>query len=144
MGTRLRNLMMGCVAGTAIFVLAVTAFAHHSAAEFDQSNPITITGMVKEFNFDNPHVSIKVEVKGANGQTEEWTTFGSPPNALVRVGWSGSILKAGEQVSILGLPSRYGRKVMLQVKITRANGESLPVGVSEQGYLNRAEREGKK
>lgn len=123
-----------------LLLLAAGAFAHHSDAEFDLTNPTTIVGTVTQFEFINPHVLIHLEVKNSKGETEVWTTYGSPPNALVRVGWNSTILKPGDQVSILGFRSRYGRNVMLQGKITRSTGETLPIGVSEQNFLDRAAR----
>ena len=128
------------VFGLGLLLLAAGVFAHHSDAEFDLTNPTTIAGTVTQFEFINPHVLIHLEVKNAKGETEDWTTYGSPPNALVRVGWNSTILKPGDQVSILGFRSRYGRNVMLQGKITRSTGETLPVGVSEQNFLDRAAR----
>jgi hypothetical protein len=129
------------VFGVGLLFLVAGAFAHHSAAEFDfEHPPTTITGTVTQFEFINPHVVIHLDVKNEKGETEDWTTFGSPPNALIRIGWNASILKAGDPISIIGERSRYGRHVMLQGKITRANGELLPVGIAEQNYLDRAGR----
>jgi len=124
-----RIFVRASVFGLGLLFLVAGAFAHHSAAEFDfEHPPTTITGTVTQFEFINPHIVIHLDVKNDKGETEDWTTFGSPPNALIRIGW------------IIGERSRYGRHVMLQGKITRANGELLPVGVSEQNYLDRAKR----
>jgi len=49
-----------CVLAAATF--AVPAFAHHSFAMFDQEKTITLKGTVKEFEWNNPHVWMRIMV----------------------------------------------------------------------------------
>ena len=42
--------------------LAVPAAAHHSFAMFDDDNKMAITGVVREFQWVNPHIVIWVDV----------------------------------------------------------------------------------
>jgi Family of unknown function (DUF6152) len=131
------------VFGLGLLFMVAGAFAHHSDAEFDLNNPTIISGTVTQFEFINPHVLIHLDVENDKGEKEAWTSYGGPPNAEIRIGWNSHILKPGDQVSILGFRSLYGRNVMLGAKVTRSNGEILPVGAGEQSFLDRAAAVGK-
>ena len=48
----MRQTFFGVLAGLA---LATPSFAHHSAVMFDDTKEITVTGVVKEFQYTNPH-----------------------------------------------------------------------------------------
>ena len=39
---------------------------------FDQAQPVTLTGTVREFQWTNPHSYIQLVVKNDQGQDEEW------------------------------------------------------------------------
>ena len=60
----MRNkLMLACVAVGVLFLLSGCTFAHHGAAAYDSSKPVTVTGTVTDFEFVNPHVLISMDVK---------------------------------------------------------------------------------
>ena len=46
----------------AMLMVATTAWAHHSGAGVDRTRTVTITGVVKEFRWTNPHSWIDLEV----------------------------------------------------------------------------------
>jgi hypothetical protein len=46
----------------ALAVYAGVAAAHHSAAQFDFAQRVTIDGVVKDFKFTNPHPWATVEL----------------------------------------------------------------------------------
>ena len=70
---------------------AATAWAHHSGAGVDRTRTVTITGVVKEFRWTNPHSWIDLEVTDAKG-TAVWSIEMNPPPYLVRSGWKASTL----------------------------------------------------
>ena len=47
---------------------AAPAMAHHSGAMFEEKKEVTLNGVVKEFQFTNPHSWLLVDVKGADGK----------------------------------------------------------------------------
>jgi Family of unknown function (DUF6152) len=114
------------VTGAAVWVLLVagSVFAHHSPVMFDRSKKQTITGTVKEFVWTNPHASIQVEVKGAQG-TEVWGVEMNSPNNLVKQGWKSTILKGGDKVSVVGNPLRAGEHGLLFLSIKLPDGKVL-------------------
>ena len=110
------------------------ALAHHSfAVFFDGQKSISVTGVVVEFQFVNPHGVIRLNVKNKDGATEEWKFETNSPSILRRRGWTPESLKAGETVTIEGWPGRenphYGR--LRSAK--RANGEQIgrPLGAED-------------
>jgi len=111
-----------------LLLLCVPAFAHHGGAAYDQDHPITLTGTVKDFHFIQPHPLIAIEVKDAQGGTTEWSVEMTAPNHLVRYGWNGKKLKPGDQITVTGLPSKNGLKILNLRKISWATGEVIPLG----------------
>ena len=106
--------------------LAPPASAHHSAALFyNMGERITLKGEVKRWNFRNPHAILELDVKNDKGEIEHWTCETSAPSALRRAGWSQDSIKAGELVTIDGVPARDGSKLMRITGVTRADGTKI-------------------
>ena len=72
----------------------------------------------------NPHASIQVEVKGAQGP-EVWGIEMNSPNNLVKQGWKSTILKGGDKVSVVGNPLRAGEHGLLFLSIKLPDGKVL-------------------
>jgi len=107
--------------------LPVAALAHHSfAVFFDGSKSITLTGVVTEFKFVNPHGLIVLQVKNKDGAMEEWKVETNSPSILRRRGWAPDSLTAGETITIDGWPGRNDTHYARLRAAKRANGE--PIG----------------
>ena len=91
----------------ALVLWATLAGAHHSAAQFDFSQRVTIEGTVKEFNVTNPHTSAIVEVKDTKG-TRDWTFEGHSASHFYRAGYTRGMVNAGDKISILIAPRHDG------------------------------------
>jgi Family of unknown function (DUF6152) len=87
--------------------LATAAGAHHSAAQFDFSQRVTIQGTIKEFNVTNPHTSAVVEVTDAKG-TRDVEYEGHSASHFYRAGYTRDMLKVGDKISILIAPRHDG------------------------------------
>ena len=64
----------------AAFSLLVTAgptAAHHSTAMYDNEHPVTVTGMVKKFDWTNPHSWIWIDVANEQGGVDTWGIKGA-------------------------------------------------------------------
>jgi Family of unknown function (DUF6152) len=113
----------------AIAGMAVSAFAHHSFAMFDQSaaQRTTLKGKVAEFQWTNPHAFIQMEVVGANGKPEIWSIELNSPNNLKRQGWKSTSLKTGDQITLITAPLRdmSEHKGGLFISLTLADGTVL-------------------
>jgi hypothetical protein len=104
----------------------VPALAHHSfAVFFDENASVTITGVVQEFQFRNPHGLIRLAVK-KDGVEQTWKAETNSPSILERRGWNRDTIKVGETISVDGWPSRDGAHYMRMRAVRRADGK--PVG----------------
>ncbi len=105
--------------GLAVALAAVPAVAHHSGAMFDDKKEVTLTGVVKEFQYTNPHSWLLVDVKGADGKVTTWGFEAEGPSTLQRAGIRKSDLAPGMQVTITGNPMRDGRPAAAWTKAIR-------------------------
>ena len=122
------KLVTGLCLCVCLFLLAGPTFAHHGGGAYDNANPLTLSGTVKEFHFIQPHPLISLEVKDDKGSVVEWSIEMTAPNHLVRYGWNGKRLKPGDEITVTGSPARNGLKVLNLRKISYTNGEVIPLG----------------
>jgi uncharacterized protein DUF6152 len=107
------------------FLVSRPLLAHHGAATYDVEHPITLKGVVNNFEWTNPHLFIYLDVKDDNGGTEQWRVEGNSPNMLTRVGWRKEMIKAGDQITVNGAVAKNGSKVLRLLSLTLANGQKF-------------------
>jgi hypothetical protein len=107
---------------------AVPALAHHSFAPFDRTREITLTGVVREFQWNNPHAWIQIVVVDEKGRQTEWGVECGSPNMMARTGWRSSTLKPGDKVVAVANPLKSGRPNASLVRITLPDGRVLGPG----------------
>jgi uncharacterized protein DUF6152 len=97
-------------AALTLTLTSATAFAHHGfAGRYDEEHPVTVQATVVEFQFTNPHSVIVFDAKDASGKTERWQAELGGASALRRVdGWTQTMLKAGDQLTIIGPQAKNG------------------------------------
>jgi hypothetical protein len=109
-------------AAVAVLVAALgpPALAHHSASMYDPARQTTVSGVIKTFNWTNPHVTVEI-LADAKGDAPQalWTLEASSPGVMVRSGWTKRSLNPGDKVTVQFNPLRDGglggnlRKVVL-------------------------------
>jgi hypothetical protein len=104
-------------------------FAHHGGSEYDQDHPITLKGSVTEFDWNNPHCQIFVDVKDDKGKVTSWAIETYAPAVMKRAGWSRDTLHVGDAISITVIPSKRGNPVGMVRKVVLPNGKELTGGV---------------
>ena len=115
------------IAFLAIVCLLATAgivSAHHSTAMYDTANPVTINGVVKKFDWTNPHAFIYVEVND-NGKTVEWEVEMMSLNHLRSYGWTSKTVKPGDMISCTGSPARSGAPSMIANRMKLGDGREI-------------------
>src|SRR4051812_44672076 len=100
----LRNAL---VLGTALITCSI-AWGHHSFAMFDLDKEVTSEGLVKEFQWTNPHVWLQVLVSDGKGGTSELSLEMGAPGMLTRTGWKSRMLKANDKVTVAFNPLKSG------------------------------------
>jgi hypothetical protein len=94
-----------------MLTLVGTAGAHHSFAVFFDTDAqlVKITGVVRDFQFRNPHGVITVVVsKGHDAIT--WRAETNSPSILRRRGWTPESLHVGDTVTLEGWRARDGSR----------------------------------
>jgi hypothetical protein len=105
--------------------------AHHSFAVFfnteDQLH--TVTGVVKDFQFRNPHGEITLVVSKGKS-TVVWRAETNSPSILRRRGWSADSLHVGDTVTLEGWLARDGSNYMRLHSARMADGRLIgqPLG----------------
>lgn len=107
-------------------LLSAPAFSHHSNVAFEVTKVDTITGVVTNFQWSNPHTWLKVMVSDGKGGNAEWGLEGRAPGVLLRAGWTKKSLVPGETVTVDYSPARDGSKTGLIARVTKADGTILP------------------
>jgi hypothetical protein len=101
------------------------AMAHHSAAMFDQQKKVELSGVVREFQWTNPHCYIQLVVKDAQGREVEWSLELGAPMYLYARGWRPSTVKQGDRLAVTVSPLRNGSPGGLLVDAKGADGRPL-------------------
>jgi hypothetical protein len=110
-----------CCGAVGVLFVAPAAWAHHSFAMFDQTRQVTINGVVRDFQWTNPHAFIEVE----DSQGRTWGVELNSPNNLVRQGWKRTLLAPGDKVTVVINPLRDGRPGGLFNAVTLPDGRVL-------------------
>jgi hypothetical protein len=101
------------------------AFSHHSASGIDRNGSVTVTGIVKEFKWGNPHSWIELEVVNDEGVTEIWNFEMNPPLYLIRDGFTRFSLKPGDKIDVTARPFVDGRPGGIYMSVKLPDGTVL-------------------
>ena len=118
-----------------VVLMGTALFAHHSFASFDMEKTSTLSGVVKEFQWKNPHSWIQLMVKDASGKEVEWSLETGSPSSLMRRGWKPKALKFGDKISVTMHPLRDGRPGGSLIDVMMADGTKI--GGNPAGEPNR-------
>jgi hypothetical protein len=99
----------------------VTGLAHHSAAMFEEKRTITVDGIVKKFEYTNPHSWLWIDVTGTDGKVTTWGFEAEGPSTLQRAGIRVSEFPVGSKVTMTGRPMKDGRPAAIWVLAVRAS-----------------------
>ena len=126
MPTNLKTLITAALA-SALALCAVVATAHHSAAQFDFAQRVTIEGVVKEFNVTNPHTWARVEITDDKRGTRVAEYEGHSASHFYRAGYTRGLVKPGDKIAILIAPRRDGEDGGF-IQAFTANGKTIGFG----------------
>ena len=113
-----RFLTFALIAGVGIG----SAQSHHSAAMFDASKEVSISGAVKEFQFTNPHAWLIVSVPDSDGGQTNWSVELGAPTLIQGMGIKKSTFSPGDTVSVVLHPLKDGRPAGEFISVTLSDG----------------------
>jgi hypothetical protein len=93
------------VAAHVAFACTATVVAHHSSAMYDNQRTVTLRGVVTEFRWTNPHVTMAIATEP---RRELWVVEATSPGNLSRAGWTRTSLRVGDRVEVVAAPLRDG------------------------------------
>jgi hypothetical protein len=111
-----------------IALAAAPMLAHHSRAMFLVSKNVTYQGVVKEYQWQNPHSHIVVSV-GAGAADRStvgtWTVEASAISVMSSRGWTQTTFKPGDPITVVAHPNTDGSNVVLLFYVIKADGTRL-------------------
>jgi hypothetical protein len=123
----MRARLLGCVAVFFCGLLLLTAplSAHHASRAVYGNNTVTLMGTVTHYEWSNPHIIVSVQVKGKNGNIEEWHAEVLPPTQATAAGWTKESIKIGDQVTLVGHPGKNAQRILLLEELVTPDGRTL-------------------
>ena len=114
-------------AGLFALAIALPAWAHHAFnAAYDMNQPITVKGVITKVLLENPHSWFFLDVKNAEGKTEQWAFEAGTPSGMLRNGYKPNVIKAGVEVTISGFRARDVTKTRgMLSKLTTSDGQTF-------------------
>jgi hypothetical protein len=105
--------------------------AHHSlAGVYDMKKDMELAGSVEKLQFVNPHGSLTVAVKNADGSTTSWVlTLGSATGLAQRgIGKTGpNALHTGDNIKVKFLPAKNGSPLGFLKAVTMPDGRVITI-----------------
>ena len=122
---------VGCVLVGGLLMAGVSLQAHHSlAGVYDMKKEAEVSGSVEKVQFVNPHGSLTLAVKEADGTMKDWVfTLGSATALAARgIGRTGeNALHAGDKISVKFIPARSGAPLGFLKSVTMPDGRVVQI-----------------
>ena len=114
------------VAGVLILGMGETQ-AHHSMSMFDPDKEVALEGVVKEFQYTNPHSWLLIDVTNDDGTTTTWGFESSSRTALRLKGIRANTFVPGMKVTVTANPMRDGRPAGLWLTTVTEDGTAFDI-----------------
>ena len=128
----MKRLILGYVALFGWLIAAISSLqAHHSlAGVYDMKAEKDMSGTVTSIKFSNPHGSLALAAKNADGSTTEWVmTLGSATALAQRgIGKTGpNALHTGDNITVKFLPAKDGSPLGFLKTVTMPDGRVIQI-----------------
>jgi len=106
--------------GIGAVLCATAAAAHHSIGNvYDDTQRVTIEGVITRFQFVNPHPLVVVEVSSPNDKAGQWMLEMDNRSELAEIGFDSATLKPGDRIVVAGSPARKQRQSLYIIRLDR-------------------------
>ena len=93
--------------GIGLGLVSASVYTHHSfRTEFDDNQPVDITGIVTRVEWTNPHGRFYVDEVQEDGSVVNWDFEMASPNILYRRGWRKKDLVPDDKVRVQAFRAR--------------------------------------
>jgi len=117
------KLMVKAILGAMGLMLStVPVMAHHSGTMFDDSKEVIYKGVVKEFQYTNPHSWLIVDVTNEDGTVTTWGFEAEGPSRIRQSGIRKGDFPPGTKVTITAHPMKDGRPAAAWTHAVREDG----------------------
>jgi hypothetical protein len=108
-------------------VLAAASLSAHHRWPVSNSELVTVEGTVVDFQWENPHPMITLEVRNSDGVVEEWLVGGPALNRMEANGWTRTTVNTGDLITGIGYQFADGQKIVRLERVILADGRELRV-----------------
>jgi hypothetical protein len=115
----MRNVLLVVIG--AMILAGSSAYGHHSySATYDVASEVKLEGRLLQFVYRNPHSFVTIQAPDQKGVQQRWAVEWSGTGQLASQGVTRESLKVGDEVVIVGRPSRVaGEYRVLMVSLKR-------------------------
>jgi hypothetical protein len=126
----MRRWVIGGVAALLLLGTLAPASAHHTVASFfDTNNLVTLQGTLTNVDWRNPHVILRLETRGDNGDPVSWHVETLNVQGLTRQGLTQASFKPGAAFTAKVCVARDGTRWAVTHTLTTPDGSiDLRVG----------------
>ncbi len=110
-----------------MLAVAQPANAHHSAAAYDDSKTMSVTGVVSRLQWRNPHVIIRLDVTDESGNISSWPLETASLQSLIADGWNKELLAPGTTLTAEIRPTKKGQPGGILRWVTLEDGLVLAI-----------------
>ena len=115
------------IAAVAFFFMTVPLLAHHGFdTEYDKDQKLSLTGVVTQVSWMNPHMRVYIDVTDKDGVVTNYNCELDSPNNVRRLGWGKNDLVAGDKVNFQANPGKIAKNRVALLNITKV-GEDKPL-----------------
>jgi hypothetical protein len=129
---------IAAIAWLGAVVPSVSAVAHHSYTEFDNTQSIEIDGVLLNVAWQNPHALIEVQTAGPGGTLVTWEIETSGVNYLRRLQMPLEVFKVGNRVKVAGWPSKRSTVRMYGTNLLSDDGQEFVLWRSKPRWAGTA------
>jgi uncharacterized protein DUF6152 len=116
--------IFGCLVVCGWLLAGSALLAHHSlAGVYDMKAEKEVSGTLTKIQFVNPHGSMTIAVKNADGASTDWVFTTGSATTLAERGIGKTTFKAGDAITAKFIPARNGSPLGFLKSVTAPDGK---------------------